>query len=188
MHGKTRLELMEEAAALGLGFFPDDAEVGLWGFSLELAGGRDYRELVPIGPLGPRADGVTGRARLVDAMTSLRPHTGTGLYDTTLAAVRAARAGWDPARSNVVVLLTDGRNEDSRGITLRELATTLQRENTHGRPVPVIAIAYGPDSDVSALRTISTATGGRLYVASDPRQIRSVFLDAVGRRVCRTGC
>jgi Ca-activated chloride channel homolog len=185
----TRLDLVTAAASRGLGLYPDQAEIGLWVFATDLTARTDYRELVPIGPLATRPDGVTGRERLVQALGAVRrvPNGNTGLYDTTLAAVRAVRRGWDPQRANSVVVLTDGRNDDSSGIGLTQLLRTLRQESVPGRSVPVITIAYGADSDAKALGAISTATGGRLYLAPDPRRIDQVFLDAIGRRVCSAG-
>ncbi len=183
--GATRLDLVSAAATRGLSLYPDEADIGLWVFATDLTPTTDYREVVPIGPLGTRPDGVTGRERLVQGLGAVRRTSGdTGLYDTTLAAVREVRRGWDPDRANSVVLLTDGKNDDSSGIGLSELLRTLRRENSGDRPVPVITIAYGAGSDAAALRAISTATGGRLYLAPDARAINQVFLDAIGRRGC----
>jgi len=47
----------------------------------------------------------------------------------------------------------------------------------------VIAIAYGPDSDTAALRTISEATGGTLYTVADPRDLPRIFSEAIGARL-----
>jgi hypothetical protein len=110
------------------------------------------------------------------------------LYDTTLAAVRAVRAGWDPVRVNAVVLLTDGDDTDADGISLDQLLSTLRSEETSGQPVPVITIAYGDSAGAQSLAAISAATGGATYQASDPSRIRDIFLDAVGQRACRPDC
>jgi hypothetical protein len=157
----------------------------LWEFSTDLGPGTDYRELVPIGP-------VEGRhaAQLAGNLAGLRPiPTGsTGLYDTVLAAVQRVRSGYDPTRTNAVVLLTDGANHDAHGIGLAGLLDRLRAESDPSEPVPVISIAYGPDSDAASLRAISDVTGGATYVAADPRTIRSVLLDAIGQRLCRPDC
>ena len=187
--GRTRMELTQEAAALGLAAYPDDSDVGLWSFSTDLTATGDYRQLVAIGPLGPRSDGRTGRAQLAHALAGLRykPDGGTGLYDTALAAVRKVRSSWKADRLNAVLLLTDGRNDDS-GIPLSQLLATLRAEATPGRPVPVITIAYGPGSDAAALKAISSATGGTRYLARDPGDIQRVLFDAIGRRPCQPDC
>ena len=68
------------------------------------------------------------------------------------------------------------------------MLSTLAAEQDPSRPVPVISIAFGPDSDVDALGQISKATGGAAYESKDPRQIGEIFLDAVGQRLCRPSC
>jgi len=98
------------------------------------------------------------------------------------------RAGWEPDRVNSVVVLTDGENDDPAGIGLGELLTKLKAEADPARPVPVIGIAYGPDSDQGALVAISSITGGTAYTAEDPADVQRVFLDATGRRSCRPEC
>jgi ABC-type molybdate transport system substrate-binding protein len=182
---QTRLGLTIQAASAGLGLLPAQSEAGLWEFSTNLEPGTDYRELVPLGP-------VEGRhaARLAGHLAGLRPiPTGsTGLYDTVLAAVQRVRSGYDPTKTNAVVLLTDGANHDAHGIGLAGLLDRLRATDDPSMPVPVISIAYGPDSDAASLRAISDVTGGTTYVAADPRTIRSVLLDAIGQRLCRPDC
>jgi hypothetical protein len=128
-------------------------------------GASDHRELVPLGPLDGPDGGADRRAALALGVAGLQQIVdgGTGLYDTTLAAVRAVRRGWDPDRVNSVVLLTDGRNDDTDGIDLTTLLAELRAENDPQRPVPVISLVYGPDADAAALRAISDATGGATY-------------------------
>jgi Mg-chelatase subunit ChlD len=186
-HGATRLDLAREAAARGLALYPDDTRLGLWTFASR-AGTPDHVQVVPITELGQQADGSSGRRRLAAALAGARPGGDTPLYDTALAAVRALRAGWRPGRVNLVVLLSDGKDEDPRGTDLPHLLATLRAEQDPARPTPVISIAYGPDSDAASLAAISRATGGASYTAKDPAQIRQVFLDAVGQRACRPRC
>lgn len=185
--GATRLSLAVEAASRGLSLYPDSTDVGLWVFSKDLPGGTDYREVVPIAPLS--ADPAS-RERLAATLAGIAPVEGgdTALYDTTLAAVRAVQAGWVPGRVNAVVLLSDGRNTDEQGVTLEQLLAALQAERRADQPVPVITIAYGPDSDAASLAQIAAVTGGAAYTSADPAQIRQVFLDAIGQRACRPNC
>ena len=187
---EDRIGLAKEAAARGLGLYRADSDIGLWEFSTDLTPTSDHRELIGISSLGPDGQGGTGAAKLAAALNGLRaiPNGGTGLYNTTLDAVRTVRSGYDPARVNAVLLLTDGINDDVNSISLDQLLSTLTAEQDPARPVPVIAIAFGPDSDVDALQQISRATGGATYLSQDPRQIGEIFLDAVGQRLCRPSC
>jgi Ca-activated chloride channel family protein len=188
--GATRMDLARRAAAGAMPLLPRGSEVGLWEFATDLVGRSDHRELVSVGPLDGPDGGDDRRAALALGVAGLQqiPDGGTGLYDTTLAAVRAVRHGWDPDRVNSVVLLTDGRNDDSDGIDLAALLAQLRAEDDPQRPVPVISLVYGPDADAAALRAISEATGGATYVARDPRQVGQIMLDAFGRRACRPAC
>jgi len=188
--GQSRIDLAKAAALRGLGLYPPDSEIGMWVFSTNLTPTTDYRELVPVGPLAPGPDGVTGQQKLAQALAGAQaiPDGGTGLYDTTLDAVRTLRAGWDPTRVNTVLILSDGMNDDANSISLPDLLTTLKNEADPQKPVTVISIAFGPDSDVDALKQISTATGGSTYVSQNPNDIGEIFLDAVGQRMCRPNC
>ncbi len=188
--GATRLELAKDAATRGLGLYGPDSDIGLWEFSRTLTPDSDHRELIPVSSLGPDGQGSSGAQRLAQAMAGLQavPEGGTGLYDTVLDAVRTMRASYDPARVNVVLVLTDGKNDDQGSISLDGLISTLTAEQDANRPVPVISIAFGPDSDVQSLSAISKATGGATYESKDPRQIGEIFLDAVGQRLCRPSC
>jgi Ca-activated chloride channel family protein len=186
-----RIGLAAAAAQGGLTLFPDSSEVGLWAFASAQPDGRAWDELVPIGkltdPVGPAPSRRTALATLTD---TLRQRLGgkTALYDTVIAATREVRSGYQPGASNAVVLITDGRNEVDGGIDLPTTVQTLRAEADPTRPVPLIAIGIGPDSDGDALRQMAQATGGAAYVAQNPQDIRTVFLDALSQRVCRPDC
>ena len=97
--GSTRLELALRAAAAGMAAVPRHDRGRASGPSPRTCtGGGDHRELVPIAPAHRLRARRTGGARPGDGVSCAPvPNGGTGLYDTTLAAVRAVRAGWDPA-------------------------------------------------------------------------------------------
>lgn len=178
--GQSRLDLARQAAIRGLELFGEDSRVGLWSFSEGLGGAPPYKELVPLGEVGEKVGGVPRRDALAAALRSLTPGGGTALYDTTLAAVRAVRADWQPGRINAVVLLTDGTNEDAGSVPLEGLLAALRREAGQ-RPVPVIAVGYGAEADMRALNAIAEATGGVAYHSRDPADIEHVFLTALSR-------
>jgi ABC-type molybdate transport system substrate-binding protein len=179
--GSTKIRFAATAARSAVTFFPDTSSLGLWGFSVNRSGSRDWSELVPLGPLGSQTTGGLRRTRLLSAAARLPQQTGgnTGLYNTTIAAYEKVRSGWDPAFVNSVVLLTDGANTDRAGIRLSQLLARLRSETSTARPLPIITIAVGPDADVATLRKISAATHGQTYTVANPADIRSAFLDAL---------
>jgi hypothetical protein len=181
----TRATLARDAAKSALTLFPDSSAIGLWGFAHRLNGDADWTELVPTRSLAADAGGRPQRDVIREQLDSIPGRLapgGTGLYDTTLAAVRAARADYDPTAVSSVVIVTDGKDEDGDSIGLGPLVETLRAEIDPGRPVKVIGIALGPDADLGSLQEIAAATGGAAYSAVDENDLQSVLFDALRQR------
>lgn len=181
--GQTRLSATVTAIQQGVGLMLDTSEVGFWTFSTELDGDRDYRVLLSPAPLGEGQQ----RRRLVNELGQVRakPRGGTGLYDTTLAAYREARQNWTAGRINVVVILTDGENEDDRSITKSELKSELGKLADPRRPLPVIYVGIGDGVNQDELTEISKVTGGRAFLSRNPSGIRQIFFTALAELSCQ---
>lgn len=184
--GGTRATLARDAAKSALTLVPDSFALGLWTFAYQLDGEQDWVQLVPTRQLSDDAGGTTQRQALAEQLETIPGRLtpgGTGLYDTTLAAVRAARADYDPTAVNSVLVLTDGTNEDDEGgLSLDQLLQTLADEADPQRPIKVIGVALGPDADLSALEQIAEATGGAAYSAVDENDLQTVLFDALRQR------
>ncbi|TFV90442.1 substrate-binding domain-containing protein [Blastococcus sp. CT_GayMR16] len=181
----TRATLARDAAKSALALFPDNAAIGLWAFARRLGSDTDWVELVPTRTLAADAGGRPQRDVLTEQLDSIPDRLspgGTGLYDTTLAAVRAARANFDPTAVTSVVIVTDGKDEDEDTIGLDALVQALSAEVDPSRPVKVIGIALGPDADMGALEQIAAATGGDAYSAVDENDLQTVLFDALRQR------
>lgn len=180
--GGTRMELLADAAGIGLSFLPDHARVGLWIFSIDKGGpGRDWRVLETMRPLDDLRFGRTQRYALREWAQQLPALTdgGTGLYDTALAAYKQALRDYKPHFSNAVVLMTDGENEDPGSIALDDLVTQLRELRDPDRPVRIVGIAISQDADLGALEQLAEATDGAAYLAAEPEDILGVFAQAV---------
>lgn len=181
----TRAELARDALTTALAVLPDRTVGSLWVFAAQLQGDQDWRELLPPRPLAtPVGEGDQRRALAEQfaAIPDLLVGGGTGLYDTTLAAVRAAREGFDPGAVSIVVLITDGTDDDPAGIGERQLLDTLTAEADPARPVQIIAVGIGPDTDSTVLDRIAEATGGRAYTALRAADLTTVLFDALRSR------
>ncbi|MGR7025001.1 VWA domain-containing protein [Geodermatophilus sp. URMC 62] len=182
----TRASLARDAAKSALALIPGTSSIGLWVFAYQLEGEQDWSELAPIRTLETEVDGGTTQRELLDEQLDTIPERlsrgGTGLFDTTLAAVRSAREQFDPNAVSSVVIVTDGTNEDDQGIALDELVQTLRDEADQDRPVKVIGVALGPDADIAALEQIADATGGAAYSSADPTALQTVLFDALRQR------
>jgi len=181
--GLTRLELLQQAAVRGVSLLTDQTWVGLWEFSTELTPTTPYRQLVPLGPAGaPLPGGTVRRQAMLTAIEGLAAHGGTGLYDTVHDAYRLMSDEWHPDAQNLVVVITDGRDEDHLGRSRDDLLAALAELTRDDRPLPVIALAIGPEADVASLEAIVTVTGGRVIVARDDvSAIEQVALAFAGR-------
>ncbi len=173
----TREQVLVKAAAGGLALLDDTWSLGSWIFATKLEGNVPWRQLVPIGPVGKQ------RAQLVAALTAVQPTNGdTGLYDTVLAAYKTVQNGWDPGKVNSVLLFTDGMNDNPGGLTLEQLIAELQKVVDPKRPVEVIALGIGTDVSRPELTRITQATGGAVFIATDPAKIGEIFLQAIALR------
>lgn len=183
--GRTRAELLLEASLFGLKQFPKNTALGYWEFSINRGGdGKDYREVLPIRPLSEETDGRTQRDALKSAISETLGNLegGTGLYDTALAAFRSVYGSYDPAYSNSVIIMTDGRNEDRDSISLANLVSELNIMKNPARRIPIIAVGISEDADAAALKKIAEATGGSSFIARDPKDIGAILLQAVSFR------
>lgn len=183
--GPSRMRIATGAAGEGLGLYPDSTEVGLWVFPDPAVRQRGHRQVAPVRPVG---DGER-RGRLAGQLAGIRavPDGATPLYAAVVDAVEAMHASWEPGKVNAIVLLSDGEDTGG-GPPLAQVVSRLQSVRSSDRPVPVITIAFGPDSNADALARISAASGGTAYRAAAGEDIRRIFLDAVGHRECRPHC
>lgn len=181
-----RIDLFEQAAVRAVNSLSADSSLATWVFSSRRIGGQDWQEIVPFGPLGDPAH----KQRTIDTANGLDSLVGggTGLYDSVLAAVQYMRDTYVPGQINLVLLNTDGYNEDDDGLDLPGLLTQLEALRDPAKPVAVIAIGYGPDTDQAALEQIAAATDGAAYQALQPTDIGTVLVDAVTQRGCRPNC
>src|SRR5690606_991840 len=117
-----------------------------------------------------------------DAIQGLSADGGTGLYDTIYDAYRTMLRAWQPEAENLLVVITDGKDEAHAGRSLPELLDELRAVMREDRPLPVIAIAVGPEADAAALTQITEVTGGRTVIARDDLSaVQDVILAFAGR-------
>ncbi|WP_461002047.1 substrate-binding domain-containing protein [Streptomonospora sediminis] len=184
--GMNRMQITAAAATQGLDLFPEDAEHGLWRFSVGINDGLDYEELLPVRELTAEAeDGATQKEAIAAALGSMQPvpDGDTGLYDTYLAAYRQMSRTYKDDRVNSILMLTDGNNDDADSISLDKLIAKLEEESSPVRPIPIFTIAFGPDIDPKPLQRIADTTGGAAYTTEDPTEIGDIFLKAFSHRL-----
>ncbi|WP_208630141.1 substrate-binding domain-containing protein [Amycolatopsis kentuckyensis] len=174
----TRMQVTMQAAAKAMHLFKPATQLRMLAFSTRLDGDKDYRELLPMAPV---AQHLAGGALEKLGQVTATPDGGTGLYDSVLDTYRTARREWEPGRLNLVIVMTDGRNEDPRGVSRPELLAELAKLQDARRPIPLIGVGIGPDADKPELDQLTAATGGQAFLAPDPAKITDVFFGALSR-------
>ena len=149
--GSMRGEPLEQAKAGAVRFL--DSLQGEDSVTLVLFDNQVYPA---VGPLRLSS----GKAELAQRIRSVFANGGTSLYDATLAAHALAQtqADADPARIHAVLVMTDGRDENSTK-TLKAVREQLSSEE-HPKSVPVFTIAYGDQADGSILEQIAESAQG----------------------------
>lgn len=185
--GLTRMQVTAAASSEGLQMFTETSELGLWEFSTNVNDGLHYQELAPVRELqATDEDGNTHRDVIGSSLQNLRPlpDGDTALYETYLAAYQEMSTNYQPNSTNVILMLTDGDNDNPGGMELEELLEQINELSSPSRPIPIITIAFGPDvQHLEPLQQIAAATGGAAYMTEDPTEIGDIFLQAFSLRI-----
>ncbi len=118
-----------------------------------------------------------GRADIKQRLDATFADGGTAMYDSVLAAFRAASAAAEkePGRNHAIVVLTDGKDENSSG-TLDALIAALGTSGEVETTVRLFTIAYGNAADPAILAKIAEAGRGGAFTG-DPKNIQQVYQD-----------
>jgi Ca-activated chloride channel family protein len=179
--GKSRLDLTKAAALSALDLLDGTAQIGVWSFSTAAAG-KDYKQLLSLAPLNSKEKDATHREAVTSTISGLKAGGNTGLYNTAWAACQEVSAKYVQGAANLVVLLTDGADDNnvSGGLTLPQLLTNLQNTCAdQAKPVQLITIGLGVDSDSDILRQISAATKTSSFSSPTAFDISQVMLTAL---------
>ena len=179
--GKSRLDLTKAAAVSALDLLDGSAQVGIWSFSTAAAG-KDYKQLLALAPLNAKEKSATHRDAVNSTINGLKAGGNTGLYNTAWAACQEVSAKYQQGAANLVVLLTDGADDNnvSGGLTLPQLLTNLGTTcGSKDKPVKLITIGLGTDSDSDILRQISAATQATTFSSPTSFDISQVMLSAL---------
>jgi hypothetical protein len=171
------IDLVREGVVTLGGLLPDESELTLWKFGslLDPAARVDYQTVLPRSPL--TGDNRQRFADMTGQLTAER--TGTGLYDTIVAAYTAARDGYRPDVANHVVLFTDGRNQyDQETITEEQLTQALAAAKDDQRPVEFTVIVFGDKAVADTLEEALQPVNGHVTATYDARAVRAAFIHA----------
>ena len=169
----SRIELVRQGCRTVADLLPDASRMGLWEFGSKIRGARDYRQL-----LGMTALNTGHRQALTGAVAKLTARaTGTGLYDTTLAAYTAARNAYQSGVPNQVLILTDGRNEaDENSLNAAQLTKGLRAAADKDRPVQLSVVTFGTPSDAKVIEKAIEPVGGYVDNLATADEVAAAFI------------
>lgn len=177
-----RIDLAVDAVQKAVRLMKPTSDAGLWVFSTGQRGRLDYRLVTPVRRIGeveqPHSHAATLLRDAAGIPTFVRGDT--GLNDTIFAAFGAMQRGYQADRDNMVVILTDGRDDDSTGgLSTRRLIDRLTEAADPDRPVRVVVVGMGTPADQAVMSRVTQKVGGRAYYVEDPAQLPSAFGDAI---------
>jgi Mg-chelatase subunit ChlD len=168
--------LIDTVADAVLGFsqaMPDGSQLALWEFASLLDPPRDHRVVLPRVVLN-----VAERRRAEDVINGLEAGaSGTGLYDTIVAAYQAAKQDYQEGVANHVIVFTDGKNEDDlETISIEQLTQQLVAAQDEEQPVALTVVLFGPEPDVELLQGALEPVGAAVEALEHPDEVRPLFI------------
>ncbi|GLY97578.1 VWA domain-containing protein [Actinoplanes sp. NBRC 103695] len=171
--GRSRIALVKQGVQAVGGLLPDDSRMGLWVFGSELDGRRDYKQLLAMGALTD-----THRRSLRASVGGLEAQsTGTGLYDTILAAYLSARNSYRSGVPDQVLVFTDGKNEsDENSLSAAQLADRLGAAMDPKRPVLLSVVTFGDAGEAKVVENAVKPVAGYVDVLRSADEVSAVFI------------
>jgi ABC-type molybdate transport system substrate-binding protein len=175
----TRLAVVQRATLRALGAAAPQTRTSLWAYSQHIGRkGDDQKQLVGYGELG-KPSHLGAIEKSLSGLTTM-VGGGSGLYDTIAAAYDQARSSFARGRTNSVVILAHGPNDDDYGLSLDLLKQRLASSKDPARPVTVVIIGLGAAVDGQTMKGITDTVGGRYLPAPTVDDLEPVMLQALG--------
>jgi hypothetical protein len=165
-----RVDVFQATAQQGLDLFTDNSQLGHWEYADEVTEG------VPIETLTD-----DHKQRILGAIGAMQVSSTdqSALFEALLAGYREMKEGYDPSRSNTLIIWTDSTNNDPDGPTLDETLRELEQLADITRPIRVVLLGLGPDANLAELEELARVTGGGAFDLQNPDEIALIFLRAL---------
>ncbi|MEU4311840.1 hypothetical protein [Nocardia sp. NPDC024068] len=155
----TRLNNTIGALASTLNVMPPEFGLGIWAFGKDVDGTNPYDVIADTAPLDDAQ-----RSKLMGSLGSIEATAADTdeCYRALLAAYSSAVDGYATERTNSILLVTDGPDDDS-GTSDAELLAGIENAGDAGKPIRIDVIVVG-GSGTEGLRTLTERTGGSYTV------------------------
>jgi hypothetical protein len=154
---------------------PASSRLGLWEFGAQLAAPRDWRVLVPSGPLtDAQRRSITSGGAALRALT-----TGTALYSSVLDAYRYMQAHFEAGIPNQLVVFTDGIDQDAPGSISRAQLQSGLSALAGGKHVQLSVFGFGVSRTARSLAAALAPVNGQVDQLTTAEQVLGAFVHAV---------
>ncbi|WP_317494631.1 substrate-binding domain-containing protein [Haloechinothrix sp. LS1_15] len=177
----TRMEVTLDALTQGLHLLRPGTELAMWQFSHEIDGERHHTELAPWRTV--RDHLASGLPQQLPELI-YGPGRGTALYDTTLDAYDEMLDARSEEQLSLIVIFTDGKDENPDGISRDELVAGLDERTGADQPVPIVYIGLGTDVEPEVLADIVEVTGGDVFLSEEIADLEEIFFDSLSALAC----
>ncbi|AYF78824.1 VWA domain-containing protein [Nocardia yunnanensis] len=151
----TRLANAVAALQSTMGVMPPDFGLGVWEYAKNLDGNNPYKVVTPAAPLSDAQRNAVAQGLTTVTVSPSKPDR---TYPTLEAAYKNVLANYAAARTNSILLITDGPEDDST-VTGDQLLADIAAVTDPAHPVRVdIIVVNGPGTQT--LQTLSQRTGG----------------------------
>ncbi|GIE96849.1 substrate-binding domain-containing protein [Paractinoplanes rishiriensis] len=177
----TKAGLLRRSGLDAARLFGDETSIGMWLFGTPAADSPAHTEAVPFGPITAQLGAKSRRDTLATAIGEYQAPTlaGTPLFQTILDAQAAMRPRVKPQTITLVIVLSDGTDGESKyAMPKKTFLDRLKKQQDPKRPVPIIAVGFGPDADMTTLTDMAKATDGKAIAAKDPADLASAMAKA----------
>jgi Ca-activated chloride channel homolog len=175
--GTTLFDSVRSTALIAMSALQDHTSVGVWLFGNNIDGDVDHRELVAVAPLGENRETISAAVEDI----GLIPGTTGALYPTILAGYQHLQEEFDPGAAQSLVIMTNGRDDSSSGMTLKTLIKEIKKQEDPDKHIRVMGVGFGPRADIEGLRQLSQEFGGTTARVAGPVQMLGLFITMVGQ-------
>lgn len=172
----TRMTNAIGALASTVNVMPPDFGLGIWTFGKNLDSGDPYRIQAETALLTDEH-----RTQVLGSLGDIRPTSTRAdeCYTTLLAAYRSAVQGYSQGRTNSILLITDGPDDDS-ALSGPALLDKIEELSDPASPVRIDVVVAGGEG-TETLRALTERTGGRYTVlpSSDDLEFGTAIVQAL---------
>ncbi len=172
--GASGMDAIKQSVSVLGGTIPSGLYTEWRVFGMGIGDGGADEKLLSAGVVADTRKLIAGSAAALSAFP-----VGTPLYQVVVDNYRRMKAGPSAGGINLLVVVTDGRDEDAPGRVERAQALAeLAQLTGEGPPVPILFMGFG-DADLAAMQEIVGVTGGSAWKIDHPSQLSGAIVESV---------